>query len=84
MTLVCKSFNIRDGIFNPIYGCGIKKAPYINPLYAELERSCPRDSKNVSYVDVGLVQTCLDFIESWGWDGGGGVDLTQLSLGLNH
>ena len=27
----------------------------INPIYAGLERSCPRDSKNVSYVDVGLV-----------------------------
>ena len=24
-------------------------------MYAVLERSCPRDSKNVSYVDVGLV-----------------------------
>ena len=34
----------------------------VNPIY----------SKNVSYVDVGLVQTCLDFIESWGWSGGGG------------
>ena len=30
-------------------------------------RPCPRDSKNVSYVDVGLVQTCLDLIESYGW-----------------
>ena len=27
----------------------------INPIYAELGRSCPRDSKNVSYVDVALV-----------------------------
>ena len=27
----------------------------INPIYAVLERSCPRDSKNVSYVDVRLV-----------------------------
>ena len=27
----------------------------INPIYAELEWSCPRDSKNVSYVDLGLV-----------------------------
>ena len=32
-----------------------------------LERSCPRDSKNVSYVEVGLVQTGLDLIKSWGW-----------------
>ena len=39
-------------------------------IYAGLERSCPRDSKNVSYVDVGLVKTCLDLIESWGWWGG--------------
>ena len=41
--------------------------PGINPIYAGLERSCPRDSNNVSYVDVGLVYTCLDLIESWGW-----------------
>ena len=27
----------------------------INPIDAGLERSFPRDSKNVSYVDVGLV-----------------------------
>ena len=41
--------------------------PGINPIYAGLERSCPRDFKNVSYVDVGLVYTCLNLIESWGW-----------------
>ena len=55
MTLVCKSLGIGDGIVNPIYGCGVKIAPDINPLYAGLERSYLRDSKNVSYVDVGLV-----------------------------
>ena len=55
MTLVCKSVVICDGIFNPIYGCGIKITPDMNPIYVVLERSCPRDSKNVSYVDVGLV-----------------------------
>ena len=55
MTLVCKSVGIWDGIVNPIYGCGVKIAPDINPIYAGFERSCPRDSKNVSYVDVGLV-----------------------------
>ena len=71
MTLVCKSVGIRYGIVNPTYGCGVKMAPDINPIYAGLERSCPRDSKNVSYVDVGLVQTCLDLIESQGWWGGG-------------
>ena len=55
MTFVCKSIGIWDGIVNPIYGCLVKMAPYIHPIYAGLERSCPRDSKNVSYVDVGLV-----------------------------
>ena len=55
MTLVCKSVDIHDGIVNPIYGCGVKMASDINPIYAQLESSCPRDSKNVSYVDVGLV-----------------------------
>ena len=53
MTLVCKSVGIWDSIVNPNYGCGVTQE--INPIYAGLERSCPRDSKNVSYVDVGLV-----------------------------
>ena len=35
----------------------------VNPIY----------SKNVSFVDVGLVQTCLDLIGSYGWWWGGGV-----------
>ena len=55
MTLVWKSVGIWDGIVNPIYGCGVKMAPDINPMYAGLERSWPRDCKNVSYFDVGLV-----------------------------
>ena len=55
MTLVCKTVGIWDSIVKPIYGCGGKMTPYINPMYAGLERSCPRDSKDVSYVDVGLV-----------------------------
>ena len=55
MTLVCKSVGIWDGIVNPIYGCGVKMTPDINPIYVGFKRSCPRDSKNVSYVDVGLV-----------------------------
>ena len=52
MTLVCKSVGIWDGIVNE---CGVKMAPDIKLIYAGLERPCPRDSKNVSYVDVGLV-----------------------------
>ena len=55
MTLVCKSVGNWDGIVNPIYGGGVKMTPDINPIYVGLERSCPRYSKNVSYVDVGLV-----------------------------
>ena len=62
MTLV----GIWDGIVNPIYGCGVKMAPDINPIYAGFERSCPRNSKNVSYVDVGLVYSGLDLILSCG------------------
>ena len=41
--------------------------PGINSIYAGLERSYPGDYKNVLYVDVGIVQTCLDLIESYGW-----------------
>ena len=55
MTLVCKSVGIWDGIVNPIYGCGVQMTPVINPIYGDFERSCPGDSKNVSYVAVGLV-----------------------------
>ena len=55
MTLVSKSVGIWDGIVNPIYLCKVRMTPGIDPIYAGLESSCPRDSKNVSYVDVGLV-----------------------------
>ena len=44
-----------NDLFNPIYGCRVRTTPGINPIYAGLERSCPRDSKKVSYFDVGLV-----------------------------
>ena len=39
------SVGIWDGIVNPIYGCRVRMAPFINP----------RDIENVSYVDVRLV-----------------------------
>ena len=55
MTLVCKFLGIWDGIVNPIYGLGVQMTPDIYLKYAGLERCCPRDFKNVSYVDVGLV-----------------------------
>ena len=55
MTLLCKSIGIWDGIVNPNYGCDVKITLVINPIYVGFERSCPRDSKKVSYVDVGLV-----------------------------
>ena len=55
MTLLCKSLGIWDGIVNPTYGCGVKIPPDINPKYGGFGRSCPRDFKNVSFVDIGLV-----------------------------
>ena len=55
MTLVYKYVGIWDGIVNPIFGCGVEITSDINPIYVGLGRSCPRDSKNVSYVVVGLV-----------------------------
>ena len=54
MTLVSKSVGIWDGIVNPIHRYGFEITPEINPRYIGLERSCPMDSKNVSYVDVWL------------------------------
>ena len=79
MKLVCKSAGNWDGIVNPIYG--FKITPDINPTYVGLGRSCPRNSKNVSYFDVGLVYTGLDLIKSWGLCivGGVGVVATVLS-----
>ena len=55
MTLVCKSAGIWDGIVNPIFGCLVEIIPDINPIYFGLEMYCPGDSKNVSYVSLGLV-----------------------------
>ena len=55
MTLVCKSVDIWDGSVNPIYGCGVEITPDINPIYVGIERSFPEDSKNVSFIDMGLV-----------------------------
>ena len=54
MTHVFK-FGIWDDIVNPIYGCGVKITPDMNHKNDGLKCSCTRDSKNVSYVDVGLV-----------------------------
>ena len=71
MTLVCKSVGFWDGIVNPIYGCGVKITQERNPIYVGLERSCPRDSKNASYVDVGLVYTWLKVGGGGGLVGGG-------------
>ena len=55
MTLVCMSVGICDGIVNPIYGWGVEITPDINPIYVGLERSCLRDSNNVSYIGAGLL-----------------------------
>ena len=37
-----------------ISGCSVKITPDINPIYVGIERSFPDDSKNVSFVDMGL------------------------------
>ena len=36
-------------------GVGLEWPQVLNPIYAGLESSCPRDSKNESYVDIRLV-----------------------------
>ena len=49
-------YAVRNTSFvNPLYGCGVKITSDITPIYDALERSCPKYSKNVSYVDVRLV-----------------------------
>ena len=71
MTLLCKSVGIWDGIVNPIYWCRVRMTPGINPIYARFKRPCPRDSKNVSYVDVGLVIHVLTWLKVVGGGRGG-------------
>ena len=53
-------------LINPVYGFGIKINQDMNPIYVGMRRYYPKDSKNVSFVDVGLVLACLDFIDSLG------------------
>ena len=59
MTLVWKSHGIGDSLINPIYRCSVKITPDINPIYVGIERSFPDDSKNVSFIDMGLVWAVL-------------------------
>ena len=57
MILVCNSLGIY-----PNHGCGVKITPDINPIYLVMRRYCLRDSKNVSFVYVGLVKAGLDLM----------------------
>ena len=50
-----RAYDNNNGIIIPIYWYWVKITPVIYPIYAGLERICPRDTKNVSYVDVGHV-----------------------------
>ena len=55
MTLVFESLGIWDGIVSPIYECQVEITPDIDPKNVGLGRACLGDSKNVSFIDVGLV-----------------------------
>ena len=55
MTFIYKFVGILDDIVNPIYGCGVKINQDINPIYVGIKRSFPDDSKNASFIDMGLV-----------------------------
>ena len=56
------SSSICNDIVNPIYGSGVKMTQDINPIYVRLGRSYPMNSKNISFVDIGLVKAVLDLI----------------------
>ena len=43
------------GLINPFY-----RWCYNNPIYVGIERSFPDDSKNVSFIDMGLVSGFVD------------------------
>ena len=48
----------RDYNINPINGSGVKITLDINPIYVGLERSSPRESKDVGLLGgVGSVRT---------------------------
>ena len=53
MTLVWKSHGIGDSLIYP--RCSVKITPDINPIYVGIKGSFPDDSKNVSFVYMGLV-----------------------------
>ena len=55
MTLVCRPSWIRNRYFNPIYWCGMKITTEINPTCVGMEISLIKDSKNLSFVDFGVV-----------------------------
>ena len=55
MPLVYKSDGIGDSLINPFYGCSVKITPDINPICVGIEMSVPDNSKNVLFVDMGLV-----------------------------
>ena len=55
MTLVSKSQVIGESLINPIYGCSVEITPDSNPIYVGRERTFPDNSKNVSFVDMGLI-----------------------------
>ena len=55
MKLECDSQGTGYKFLNPIYGCGGNITPDVNPKCVGIERYCPKDSKTVSVVEIGLV-----------------------------
>ena len=53
-TCMYKSQGNGDKFLNPIYGCGGDITPDVNPNCVGMERYCPKVSKNVLVVDIGL------------------------------
>ena len=47
MTFVCKSHDIGNNIFNPIYEGGDKITPDTNPKYGQMHWPCPDNSKKI-------------------------------------
>ena len=45
--LVCQSYVIRNRFINPIFVCGVKINPFINPVCGQIIRPCPDVSKKV-------------------------------------
>ena len=47
VTIVCRSYVIGHKFINPIFECGVKQPPEINPKCGQMDRPCPEVYNNI-------------------------------------